>query len=272
LPALPTPLLVSAADLMRMRPHAPVPRAVRRFVAAAILFGCTEPAFALRPFDATDAAVAAPQEFELELGPLGRLREGSRRIRVAPAVIGNFGLSHNRELVIEGRREVAIDRDSSERGSAIVDNGLFIKQVLREGVLQEQGGVSIATEYGMLLPGVHADRGTGASIAGIVSQRWNAVTIHLNAVAAYTRDHNPDLFLSTIVEGPESWRVRPVAEVFVDEARGHPHVISGLIGAIWRVTEGLAFDVGIRSARFGNEAIRELRVGLTWALSWSKQP
>ena len=62
-------------------------------LAAVLLFGCVEPACALRPFDATDAAVAAPGEFELELGPLGRLREGSKRFRVAPAVIGNFGYS-----------------------------------------------------------------------------------------------------------------------------------------------------------------------------------
>jgi hypothetical protein len=257
---------------MRLRPHTAVARRARRFVAAALLFGCTAPALALRPFDATDAAVAAPKEFELELGPIGRVREGSKRFRVAPAVIGNFGLPQNRELVIEGRREVAIDRDSSAPASAIVDNGIFIKQVLREGAMQDKAGVSIATEYGVLLPGVHADRGTGASIAGIASQRWSAVTLHLNAVAAYTRDHNPDLFLSAIVEGPESWAVRPVAEVFSDQGRGHPHVVSGLIGAIWRFTDTLAFDVGVRSARSGNEAIRELRVGLTWALSWNKHP
>src|SRR5256885_10170224 len=85
------------------------------------------PALALRPYDSTDADVAKEGEIELELGPVGRRREGSKRIEVAPAVIGNFGLEGNRELVIQGQREVALDR---EPRSAIVDNGIFIKQVL----------------------------------------------------------------------------------------------------------------------------------------------
>src|SRR6267142_1022617 len=50
-----------------------------------------EPALALRPYDSTDADVAKQGEFELELGPVGWRREGSKRIAVAPAVIGNFG-------------------------------------------------------------------------------------------------------------------------------------------------------------------------------------
>jgi len=62
----------------------------------------SEPALALRPYDSTDADVAKQGEFELELGPVGWRREGSKRIAVVPAVIGNFGLEGNRELVIQG--------------------------------------------------------------------------------------------------------------------------------------------------------------------------
>jgi hypothetical protein len=243
-----------------------------QLVAAVLLLTCTQTASAYRPFDSTDAAVAGPGEFELELGPLGRLREGSKRFRVAPAVIGNFGFSGDRELVIQGQREVALDRDMREPASSIVDNGIFIKQVLRQGVLQDKPGPSIATEYGFLLPAVHGEGGTGFSVAGIVSERWNAATIHLNAVAAMTRDHEPDLFLGAIIEGPHSWIVRPVAELFVDQASGHPRITSRLIGAIWRVRDNLSFDVGVRSARSGREAIQEFRLGLTWALSWKNEP
>src|SRR5256885_192755 len=118
------------------------------------LLPLSEPALALRPYDSTDADVAKQGEFELELGPVGRRREGSKRIEVAPAVIGNLGLEGNRELVIQGQREVALDR---EPRSAIVDNGIFIKQVLRKGTLQDASGASIATEYGLLLPSVHGE-------------------------------------------------------------------------------------------------------------------
>jgi len=225
------------------------------------LLPLSEPALALRPYDSTDADVAKQGEFELELGPVGRRREGSKRIEVAPAVIGNLGLEGNRELVIQGQREVALDR---EPRSAIVDNGIFIKQVLRKGTLQDASGASIATEYGLLLPSVHGEKGTGFSVAGIVSQRTETISVHLNAALAWTREHEPDLFLGAILEGPYSWVVRPVAEVFGEQASGSPRTTSGLVGAIWRFRDGLSFDVGIRRAHDGNETIRELRLGLTW--------
>jgi hypothetical protein len=48
---------------------------------------------AYRPFDGTDAAVAAPGELEIELQPAGRLREGGTTTLVAPATVFNYGLS-----------------------------------------------------------------------------------------------------------------------------------------------------------------------------------
>jgi len=227
------------------------------------LMPLSEPALALRPYDSTDADVAKQGEFELELGPVGRLREGSKRIAVVPAVIGNFGLEGNRELVIQGQREVALDREPGEPRSAIVDNGVFIKQVLRQGTLQDASGPSVATEYGVLLPSVHGEKGTGLSVAGIVSQRTETVSVHLNAALAWTREHEPDLFLGAILEGPYAWAVRPVAEVFGEQASGSARITSRLVGAIWRVREDLSFDVGVRRAHDGNETIRELRLGLT---------
>ena len=91
-------------------------------------------ALAYRPFDSTDADVAHDGEAEIELGPVQWLREGSKRFLQAPAMIANIGFSKDRELVIEGRHEVALDREPGEPRSALVDNGVFIKQVLRRGV------------------------------------------------------------------------------------------------------------------------------------------
>jgi hypothetical protein len=240
---------------------------ITAFCALGMILLVSEPALAYRPLDSTDADVVKQGEFELELGPVGRRREGSNRIEVAPAVIGNFGLAGDRELVIQGQREVALDREPGEPRSAIVDNGVFIKQVLRQGVLQDASGPSIATEYGLLLPSVHGEKGTGLSVAGIVSERTAAVSLHLNAALAWTREHEPDLFLGAIVEGPYSWAVRPVVEVFGEQASGSPRTTSRLVGAIWRAREGLSFDVGLRRAHDGNETIRELRLGLTWTFN-----
>jgi len=212
------------------------------------------------------------KEFELELGPVGRRREGQQQFRIAPAVIANIGMAGDRELVIQGQREVPLDRAPGQPGSALVDNGLFIKQVLRRGVLQDESGPSIATEVGFLLPPSRGPGGTGFSVAGILSERWDAATLHFNAALAQTREHATDLFLGAIVEGPHSWTVRPVAEVFTERAHGTARTRSGLVGAIWRARDDLSFDVGLRSGSFGNEPIREIRLGLTWAFSFRKGP
>jgi hypothetical protein len=230
------------------------------------------PAFAYRPFDSTDADVTKAGELELELGPVGRLREGSRRIRVEPALVANYGLAHDRELVLEGRREVPLDRDADEPRSSVVDNGLFVKQVLRRGALQDAAGPSVATEYGVLLPSVHGEKGTGLSLAGIASQRTQALTVHLNAALEWTREHEPGAFLGAILEGPHAWSVRPVAEVFGEQASGTPRTSSALVGAIWRVRDDLSFDLGVRRGRAAGETVRELRIGLTWAFSIKKEP
>jgi hypothetical protein len=229
-------------------------------------------ALAYRPFDSTDADVAKAGELEIELGPVQWLRENGKRFLQVPAVIANFGLERSRELVIEGRHEVALDPDPGEHRSALVDNAVSIKQVLRRGVLQDESGPSVATEYGVLLPDVHGEHGTGASVAAIASQRWEAGTVHLNGVLSWTREHEPGLFLGAILEGPYSWPVRPVAEVFTDQARGSTRVNSGLVGAIWRARDGLSFDVGVRSAKAGDDQTREVRLGLTWAFSYRKEP
>ena len=64
---------------------------------------------------------------------------------------------------------------------AAVDAGLFVKAVLREGVLQDHAGPSIAVEVGPLLPStVAGERGGGGEGVAIVSIRPEPVTVHVN--------------------------------------------------------------------------------------------
>ncbi|HKA41575.1 MAG TPA: hypothetical protein VKF40_06265 [Burkholderiales bacterium] len=229
-------------------------------------------AFALRPYDSTDADVAGAGEFELEFGPVGYLRDGANKYWVAPAVIANIGLEGGRELVLQGQRLQLREGEPGTPATSFVNNGAFIKQVLRRGALQDESGPSVATEYGLLLPGVNAENGVGFSWAGIVSQRWPAATVHLNGALALTREHRGDVFLGAIIEGPYDWPVRPVMEVFTEKTSGSPRTVSRLVGAIWRSKEHLSFDIGIRSANEGDRHVREVRLGLTWAFPLRKSP
>jgi hypothetical protein len=218
------------------------------------------PSLAYRPFDGTDAAVADKGEFEAELQPAGALWEGSQRFLVAPAAVLNFGFSKGWEAVLQGQVETPLA--GSDPASLRMTEAL-LKYVLREGVLQDKSGPSIATEFGFLLPGINAEPGLGASWAAIVSQRWDWGTTHLNVATALTRDQHFDLFLDGIVEGPHNWKVRPVAEIFYDDEFGKERTISGLIGAIWQVRDNLSFDFGVRRAVTGDRPVTDLRAGMT---------
>ena len=221
-------------------------------------------AFAYRPFDGTDAAVAEPGEIEIELQPAGVLRGSSQTILIAPATVINYGFAKNWEAILQGQVETPI---SPGGPSSLSQAGVLLKHVLRPGSLQDKSGPSVATEFGVLLPDTSGNSGYGASVAGIVSQRWDWGTIHFNAAATLTREHHGDVFVSSIVEGPSKWTVRPVAEVFYEEEFGHSHTISGLIGAIWQVRDNLSFDVGVRHALTNDRSVNEVRVGMTFGFA-----
>lgn len=230
---------------------------------AAALGAWCDGAQAFRPFDGTDAAVAEPGQIEVEFAPAEYLREGRDRTLFAPSTVLNYGVAPGWEGVIEGRTTHGVSGGAG--GASLVDSGVFAKGVLREGMLQEKDGPSIATEFGVLLPGIRADHGIGAGLAGILSQRWEWVTIHLNAAASLTRRQHADLFVGGIVEGPHNWPVRPVAEIFYQRDFGAAETRSALVGAIWQAREEVAIDFAVRAAHLSDHVAGEIRAGITVA-------
>jgi hypothetical protein len=148
---------------------------------------------------------------------------------------------------------------------SIAATGAFLKYVIVPGVLQDKSGISVATEFGPLLPGLNADPGVGFSWAGIVSQRWDWGTAHFNVETNLTRDHQAEAFLDVILEGPSTWTVRPVFETFYDKVWTQGESRSVLIGAIWQVDHDLALDAAYRYAIVDGRPVNEIRAGLTFA-------
>ncbi len=242
-------------------------RALRAFgltaVALASITICAEPASAYRPFDGTDAAVAELGKLEVELGPAEYRRQGPERFLITPALVLNFGVRKDLEAIFEGRLVTSL---STPETTVLMDAGVFIKYVLLSGSLQGKTGPSIATELGVLLPDSTSASSFGASWAAILSQRWDWGTVHFNLQTQLNREGRADLFVSTIVEGPHTWQVRPVTEVFYQNDGGSAQTFSGLVGAVWQVREDLAFDVAARHARVDGQPVTELRAGLTFSL------
>jgi hypothetical protein len=221
------------------------------------------PAFAYRPFDGTDAAVAEPGELEVELQPGGVRQEQGTKTLIAPQTVLNFGLNDGWEAVFEGQGETPLSPSGPTELRAA---GAFLKHVVVPGSLQDKSGPSFATEFGVLLPDSTGDSGVGASWAGIVSQRWDWGAVHFNTEAVLTRDHHADVFVGTILEGPAKWKVRPVAEFFYEREFGQEETVSGLIGLIWQASDKLAFDVAYRYAVTNGHPVNEIRAGLTFAM------
>jgi hypothetical protein len=187
---------------------------------------------AYRPFDSTDAAVAPEGDVEIELGPVGVLAQGSDLALVAPSLVVNWGFADRWEAVLEGRNLVEVGGSAARPPLRIDGMALSVKTVLREGSLQAGSGPSVATELGALLPDVHGEAGLGAAWALAVSQRWRELTVHLNCAAAWSRAHQPALLAGAILEGHDTWALRPVAEVTVGRERGSATALSGLLGAV----------------------------------------
>jgi len=229
---------------------------------AAVLCLYAQPASAYRPFDGTDAAVADLNEVEIELQPFGGQRTGSQTTAIAPEVVYNYGFAERWEAVVQSQMMTPITPGGE---ASIAADGVFLKHVIVPGVLQGQSGISVATEFGALLPGVNADPGVGFSWAGIVSQRWDWGTAHFNVETNLTRDHQAEVFLDVILEGPSTWTVRPVFETFYDKVWTQGESRSVLLGAIWQVNHDLALDAAYRYAIMDGHPVNEIRAGITFA-------
>ncbi len=114
---------------------------------------------AYRLFDGTDAAVADPQQIEIELGPVEYRRDGAERTLLAPSAVLNYGFAPDWETTVEGRAAYAI----AGGGTGLTDAAAPLKGIVREGALQDKPGPSVAAEFGVLLPGAGDNRGAGVS-------------------------------------------------------------------------------------------------------------
>ncbi len=222
---------------------------------------------AYRPFDGTDADVAELGEFELEMGPAHFYAQRERNYLIAPATVLNFGVFDKTELVIDLKDYVALGAvPTGDPRVQLLDTDVFLKHVFREGILQGQTGLSIAAEGGPLTPEINGTNAFGASLAVILSYRWDWGTVHFNEMGQYTREHTGDLWSGVIVEGPHEWVVRPVTELYYERDFTVNQTESLLVGAIWTLKNSFVLDLGVRGARVGDENAGEIRLGFTWAL------
>lgn len=231
------------------------------------------PAHAYRPFTGTDGDVAELGEFELELGPLQFLRQRGNDYLHVPATVLNLGILPRVELVVDFVGSIALDPEPGEHRYAVGDTDVFLKFLLRKGVLQDDTGPSIALETGPLTPEFHGQAGFGAAANLIVSERWDWFVAHLNNQASLSRSDLLFAWTSTLItEYRWSERAWPVTELLWErEFRSHASVYSALAGVIWKADENIDLDAAVIVARVNGKPSLEGRLGFTWAIRvWSE--
>jgi len=229
-------------------------------VAVAMVLLSAGPVSAYRPFVSTDAAVADPKEVEIELGALTLDRTGHESTFTTPSVVVNYGVWERWELV----GQFGVQEGS---GTEITDPGVFLKGVLKDGVLQDKDGVSLAVEAGPLLPStVKGQRGVGFEASGILSARLAPVTFHVNLGGGVDRsDARPFANWGLIGELPVSSKFRFVSEVNGESTKGQRPNNSVLVGFIWQPSSANIFlDAAVRRGISSGAPDWEVTAGVTF--------
>jgi hypothetical protein len=218
-------------------------------------------AHAYRPFDGTDADVSSLGELELEIGPLGYLRASHDSALVFASTVVNYGFLPRWEVVAEGQGVAGFDGTLPPR---FTDGSLFVKHVLRSGVLQGKTGISLAVELGVLFPNNDEPfaENTGLHLSLITSYAWRELAAHFNVWLERSSDGRPDAFASLILEFHPGAAIRPVTEIFFDR-HGDVDEPSALVGFIWRASDHISLDAATRLAWDDGAPLYEIRAGLT---------
>jgi len=246
---------------MTLRPA----RLVAGFLVAACLVTAPPRAHAYRPFVSTDAAVADARELEIELGYVTLRRERGENTFLLPSLILNYGLWRDVELVGEFRVARTPNGDVN-----LIDPALFVKAVVKEGVLQERDGVGIAVEAGPLLPStVRGDDGVGFEATGIASARVATLTVHLNLGGGVDRSAaRPFGVWGMIGEVPVQPGLRVVGEVSGESVRGERANNSALLGVIWQPSSrNIYWDAAVRRGITRGAPDWEVTTGVTFGFA-----
>jgi hypothetical protein len=236
-----------------------------RFWGVFLLLLASSNGWAYRPFFSTDAAVTDPQEEEIELGYFTLDHAHGKQTFTLPSLILSYGL--RRDMEVFG--EFAVARDPTGALN-IVDPGLFVKVVLKEGVLQEEEGPSVAVEAGPLLPSMRLDeRHVGFKAIGIVSGQVAPFTLHVNVGGGSDRTKaRPSGIWGVIGELPVRPRLRLVGEVVGESTKGALPNNTALLGVIWQPSASEVFlDTGVRRGLSQGAPDWQFTAGVTFSFS-----
>ncbi len=235
------------------------------FVLSVIVFlGGVSNVYAYRPFVSTDAAVVEMGETELEIGLYNFTDDKGLDEITIPSLIYNYGLTDTWELVAEF--DIQIYKEGDDDDNELKDPAVFLKNVFKEGILQNKDGASMAWEFGVLLPStVNGEHTTGLEALGIYSGKLSDFVYHVNIGGELDRaDFAFNSIWGAIVEYPFDSKFRVVGEINGTFQRHGLPSNSGLIGFIWELGD-INLDAGVRRGFSSTASDWALTTGITFS-------
>ncbi len=220
--------------------------------------------YAYRPFESTDAAVVEKGETEIEIGVYSFTDDKGLDEITIPSLVYNYGLSDTWQFVAEF--DIQIYKEGDDDNRELKDPAIFLKNVFKEGFLQDKEGSSIAAEFGVLLPStVNGEHTTGLEAIGIYSGKISDFVYHLNFGGELDRkDFKLNGIWGAILEYPFDGKFRVVGEINgTFQRRGLPSN-SGLIGFIWELGD-FNLDFGVRRGFSSTASDWGLTTGITFS-------
>ena len=172
----------------------------------------------------------------------------------------NFGIAQGWEFIVEGEWERPRAAGNNTKDNVVA---LGVKKLLREGSLQGNSGLSVATEFTVVQTQSNGSD-TGAVLALIIGGQWDWGAMYFNVATEQTPADEEELFLGIIIEGSGASVLRPVAELSFGQDFNQSEELAGLLGFIYEPTEALAFDFGLRRSHGDEGSETEFRLGVTF--------
>ena len=217
--------------------------------------------------DSNDARTVAPGTLEVEFQPVGYWRllgEDPDPYLITPSLMIYTGLASGMDLVLLSRGYASL----GGHGYTVEDSAVLTRVLLRSGSYDADGcGPSLALQAGINLPAYEGEGGWGATRALLLSHSGEHVTVHSNVQVDLRDDWRvPALFLSSTLEGPYAWPIRPVVEVTADLRWRDPASadFSGLLGVAADLSDSWAVMAGGRVGDWTGSPNLELRLAF-WA-------
>lgn len=220
--------------------------------------------YAYRPFDSTDAAVVKKGETEIEIGVYNFTDDKGLDEITIPSIIYNYGLTDTWEFVAEFDIQIYKEGDDDDR--ELKAPAAFLKNVFKEGFLQNKDGASMALEFGVLLPStVSGEHTTGLEAIGIYSGKLSDLVYHINAGGELDRaDFALNGIWGAVLEYPFDSKFRVVGEVNGTFQRHGLPSDSALVGFIWELG-GVDLDFGVRRGLSSTASDWALTTGITFS-------